>query len=296
MEFVTKYYGILRDFDFDKININSFKKLVESGIFDEHELSDVYKNDEENFVLDTDIREFFDFFIYNKKEYYLKKEIYAEMIYVKNWLLETFNNVSYFTEEIEVLLISEFLLENKLIILEENYKKYFNKIKDKQFYPLFKNETLNSDSYENWEEYFISDIVDNENYKSVANFLNGKSDFLNKEIANQWNEYFVISKISDFCEKKKNLLLNIKDTSVEKNLNNIHLSFQISLFEEILNIKDWSELSATKKGLIISQLLGKNKDNIKKIYLEFDKIKSDVSEKYLEDRNKASELIKKLLG
>ena len=117
MEFVTKYYGILRDFDFDKININSFKKLVEIGIFDEHELSDVYKNDEENFVLDTDIRDFFDFFIYNKKEYYLKKEIYAEMIYVKNWQLETFNNVSYFTEEIEVLLISEFLLENKLKIV-----------------------------------------------------------------------------------------------------------------------------------------------------------------------------------
>ena len=83
---------------------------------------------------------------------------------------------------------------------------------------------------------------------------------------------------------------------MEKQINNIDLSFQISLLEEITKLQDWSEISATKKGEIVSRLLGKNKDNIKKIYLELEKNKSAASNKILQDIDKASELIKKLLG
>lgn len=295
MEFNTKYYRKLENFDFEKINKNSFQKLIDEGIFDEFELSKTYKNDEDYFINDNDIMGFGDFYIFNRKEYHLKKDIYAEMIYVKNWYFEAFNSVDVLIEEIEVLVVSEFQLENKLKILEENFKKYFNQINDKQYYPLFKDGTLTS-GYESWEQYFISDIEENENYTSVTKFLKGEYNFLNPEIENQWNDYLVFSKISDYCEKKKNSLLNIKENNLANKNSNIDLSFQISLLEEIINLKNWSEITATKKGEILTNLLGKNKDNIKKIYLEFDKKTSEISNKTLKDREKASELIKKLLG
>lgn len=295
MEFKAKYYGILKGFDFENVNINSFNTLVCSGIFNEYELSQGNINENDYFLSDKDIMTFGDFFIQNRKEYHLKDEVLLEMIYVKNWILEAFNSVETITEEIEVLITSEFQLENKLKILEENFKKYFNEIGDKNYYSLFKNGTLTG-GYETWEQYFISHIVDEPNYQIIAKFLNGENKFLDKEIENKWNDYFIVSKISDYCEKKKNILLNIKENTLEKQINNIDLSFQISLLEEIINLKDWSEISATKKGEIVSNLLGKNKDNIKKTYLEFNKKNSTVSDKLLEDRNKASELIKKLLG
>jgi hypothetical protein len=61
-------------------------------------------------------------------------------------------------------------------------------------------------------------------------------------------------------------------------------------------MKDWSSISATKKGEILSHLFGKNKDNIKKIYLELDKKSSKNSDKLLNDRKRADEIVKKLLG
>ncbi len=295
MEFKAKYYGILKGFDFENVNINSFNTLVCSGIFNEYELSQGNINENDYFLSDKDIMTFGDFFIQNRKEYHLKDEVLLEMIYVKNWILEAFNSVETITEEIEVLITSEFQLENKLKILEENFKKYFNEIGDKNYYSLFKNGTLTG-GCETWEQYFISHIVDEPNYQIIAKFLNGENKFLDNEIENKWNDYFIVSKISDYCEKKKNLLLNIKENTLEKQINNIDLSFQISLLEEIINLKDWSEISATKKGEIVSNLLGKNKDNIKKTYLEFDKKNSAVSDKLLQDRSKASELIKRLLG
>lgn len=216
MEFVTKYFGKLKGFNFEKINKESFLTLISSGIFDEYELTSTYKNDDDYFTLDSDTMEFGDFFIFNRKEYHLKKEIIFEMIYVKNWCLETFENANYITNEIETLVISEFQLENKLRILEENYKKYFDQITDKKYYGLYKNESF-TDGYENWKQYIISDIIDNENYKSAAKFLNRDSTFFSDEIESQWNDYFVFSKISDYCEEKRNLLLGFKETNLFEN-------------------------------------------------------------------------------
>lgn len=302
MEFETKYFRCLKDFDFDKININSFNTLASSGIFDEYELSKTYKNEEDYFKSDSDFMCFGDFFIQNRKEYHLKKEVYTEMIYVKNWYLESFNIVEEITNEIEVLISSELQLEEKLKIIEENYKKYFNQITDKIYYPLFKNETYTC-GYSKWEQYFISYIVDNDNYNSVKKFLKGDNDFLDNEINIQWTEYFVVSRLSDYCEEKKNSLLNIKENILEKRTNNIDLSFQLAIIEEIMKINNWEEISPEKKGQILTHLLGKNDDNIRKYYVELNRKSTDIKSKfydkfgkYQSDKLKAEQMVKNLLG
>lgn len=302
MEFTKKHYGILKKFDFDNININTFKTLISSGVFIEHELSECYKYDEDYFTSDSDIMEFGDFFIQNRKEYHLKKDIYTEMVHLKEFIFK-FGNIEHLTEKIEVMVVSEFLLENKLKILEENFKKYFNQIEDKQYYSLYKNQTPTG-GYESWEEYFISDIVDNENYISVVKFLKGDSKFLNNEIENQWNDYFVFSKISDYCEQKRKELLNIKTENILENKSkNIDLSFQLAIIESIMKIENWEGISANKKGKILTHLLGKHVDNIKDYYLELDKKTSnsngkffDKSGKYQTDKLKAEKIITELLG
>lgn len=112
-----------------------------------------------------------------------------------------------------------------------------------------------------------------------------------KEISSIWVKYYTIKAQIDFCKEQINKLKNTKQKS-----GLVDTSLQVFLLEEIINIKDWSSISATKKGEILSHLLGKNKDNIKKIYLEFDKKSSENSEKFLNDRKQADEIIKKLLG
>ena len=106
-----------------------------------------------------------------------------------------------------------------------------------------------------------------------------------------WIKYYTIRTQIDFCKEQINKLKN-----VENKPSSIDTSLQIFLLEEIINLKDWSSISATKKGEILTHLLGKNKDNIKKIYLELDKKSSENSEKLLNDRKKADEIIKRLLG
>lgn len=294
MEFETKYYGILKEFNFDKINIDSFKILLSQNIFDEKKLSKCYENDEDYFAQYHYTMEFGDFFIHNRKEYHLKKDIYSEMIYVKNWHLEAFNEVSVLTDEIEIKIASEFNLENKLNILEENFKKYFGQIKNKNYYSLFKNE-ISTNGYDSWKQYFISDITDNENFKSITKFLNGDYKFLNNEIENQWNDYFIFSKISDYCENKKNSLLNITPNIIQKNKNSNHLSYKMAVIEyiEILKVKDeWNELTNPQKGRILGLFLDHHWDNIRKYY---DELEHTLPAKKEKDRIQAENDIKEIL-
>ena len=291
----TKYFRNFKKFNFDEINKKLFETLIVREIFVMDESSSLYHEDDESFITDDTILPFHNCYIYNGNEYKINKEVYEEMIYVKNWILKAFYTVEVITDEIELLIASKFQLEDKLIVLEDNFKQYFNEIRDKQYYPLFK-DGVSIRGYESWEQYFICEMEDNEDHECVCKFLKGEDEFINTEIENQWNDYFVFAEISDYCKTKKNILLNITENAMETKKTNIDLSFQISLLEEIINLKNWDEITATKKGEILNSLLGKNKDNIKKVYLDFDKKTSEISDKILKDRTKASDLIKKILG
>lgn len=304
MDFKPKYFGALKNFDFENINKDNFEFIIASGVFEEFDLSSDYQNDKDYFTSENDIMSFGYFFIHNRKQYEIKKDIIHDIIYVQNWYLNAFamSDVDAITNQIDVLVLSELNLESKLNLLESEYKKYFNKISNKELYPLFHNNTY-SNGYKNWENYLYDEIIEDEKFDIIVSFLQGIYDFLPAEIYNKWVQYFIFSKISNHIEKNKNSLLNIKPKTMEETPNNstknIDLNYQLALIEEIVNLENqnkWKDLSTLKKGKVLSLLLGKNKDNISKYYQFIDKPLSEIPEKILADRLKATNEINEILG
>ena len=306
----TKYFGILKNFDFEKINKYSFQILIDKGIFDESELSEGYRSETDYFgiELEDNISSFNDFFLFNRKEYNLKREVVSEMINLRNFHLVGFFKPQPIIKEIEILIEAELNIEDKIEVITNNYKLYFDMITEKEYYPLYKN-NIKTNGYNTWEEYFWDEIVGLQKYASIVNYFKGDYDnFIPEPIKSNWTEYYIFSQISNYCEEKKNLLLNIrpeKMQNIETPANKIELSFQISLIEEIRNIDRniWEELSSTKKGKLLSLLIGKNADNIRNIYYELEKKPSDKSgkysnenSKYSKDRINAQSIVKNILG
>lgn len=86
--------------------------------------------------------------------------------------------------------------------------------------------------------------------------------------------------------------ISIKSESIKS----LDTSLQVLLFEELMTINNWEQISSNKKGKILSLLLSKNDSNVKKVYLELEKNPSKNTIKFLEDRKKASEILKEILG
>lgn len=225
----NRFYGILKSFDFNTINRESFPVLLNSGIFDELELSNCFKSNGDYFgiELNNDTWSFGDFFLFKGKEYYLKKEIYTEMVFRKNWTLKSFSNVNFITNQIEVLIENELIPKNKIQIIDDNFKLYFNQIKNKEYYSLFKNQTETND-YKCWEEYFIDEIVEKQNFEFLVNFLQGNNDYIPSEIKQQWEDYFLVSEISDYCNLKITAILSKQKSGINKKSNIKDLSEPIN--------------------------------------------------------------------
>ncbi|MBF6641809.1 hypothetical protein IVB69_09995 [Flavobacterium sp. J49] len=297
----TKYYRILKGFDFENIIKNTFEVLIESGIFEEQELSDSQKNDDDFFINDDDVMTFGDFFIHNRKAYYLKKNVLWEMIYVKNWQLNAFfdSDIEHATDEIALLIEAEFKQEDKIKLIEDSYKKYFSLIEDKQYYALYKNKTK-TNGYASWEEYFLDEILGHERYEYISEFLKGEVKFLPAALDKNWTDYFIFSGISDFCEKKKNELLNKPSTMSEENKEKKRdMSFRLSLFEVILSSNKFANATANKKGELLTHLFGDHPDNIKHYYLQVEKKQNGKFKeggKWAKEQAEAEEIVKKILG
>lgn len=216
----NRFYGVLKSFDFNTINRESFPVLLNSGIFNELELSNCYKSSDNYFgiELDNDTWSFGDFFLFKGKEYYLKKEIYTEMVFRKNWTLKSFSNVNFITNQIEVSIENELIPKNKIQIIDDNFKLYFNQIRNKEYYSLFKNQTETND-YKCWEEYFIDEIVEKQNFDFLVNFLKGNNDYIPSEIKQQWEDYFLVSEISDYCNLKITAILCTEESGINEKPN-----------------------------------------------------------------------------
>lgn len=297
----TKYFRALKEFDFESINKNTFEVLIESGIFDEKELSDSHKNNDDSFVNEDDIFRFGDFFIHNRKAYYLKKEVLSEMIYVKNWQLNAFfdTDIEHANDEIVQLIEAEFKQEDKIKVIEDCYKKYFSRIEDKQYFALYKSNSKTF-GYNSWEEYFLDEIIGNERYEYISKFLKGEDKFLPAGLDKNWTDYFIFSGISDFCEKKKNELLNKPSTMSEENKEKKRdMSFRLSLFEIILSSNKFAEANPTQKGNLLTHLFGDHHTNIRDYYLEVEKKQNGKFKeggKWAKEQLEAEEIVKKILG
>lgn len=273
----------VKKFKLEELVLSNIDNLVLQNVFIEDEI--LIDN------LKTDSIEFDTMITLGAKEYYINPDI----------LKEIFNSIRFFVEVVatdtqfdlnKILTNLEGRIENieKIKYLEKKHKELYSQVKNESEYLVYA-EIKEFNGFANWQE-LIFDCLSGE-ITFIKKYLT--SDFemsdVPKEIFNIWVKYYTIKTQIDFCKEQIDKLKNTKQKS-----SFVDTSLQVFLLEEIINIKDWSSISATKKGEILSHLLGKNKDNIKKIYLELDKKSSENSEKLLNDRKQADEIIKKLLG
>lgn len=225
------------------------------------------------------------------KEYYINQDILKEIYTSIRFFVEVVATDTEFDLN-KILTNIESRIENieKIKYLEKKHKDLYSQVKNESEYLVYA-EIKEFNGFANWEELII-ECLNGEN-AFIQKYLTSDIEIsdIPKDIFDMWIKYYTIRIQIDFCKEQINKLKNVENKS-----SSIDTSLQIFLLEEIINLKDWSSISATKKGEILTHLLGKNKDNIKKIYLELDKKSSENSEKLLNDRKKADEIIKKLLG
>jgi hypothetical protein len=299
-----KYFGILKGFDFNKIDKYSFAILIDSGIFIESELSKYNEGNYEG-LEEYQNNGFCDYFIFNKKGYYLKRDVLIEMIEFREQYLQSFAELDPIYYKIDEVITKAFFLEEKINALKVKYDAFLKGVKDLRLYNLYKNGS-EINGYESWYEFFEEQIIDNRNFDSIALYLKGVDRYLPKKLEEDWNSYYTFLKISEYCEKKKNVLLNIKIPNMSETNNEINdkkrdMSFRLSLFEELMiNSSKWADANATQKGNILTHMFGDHYTNIRDYYLETEKTlhnsKFKNGSKWSKEHDEAKEIIKKILG
>lgn len=273
----------VKKFKLEELILSNIDNLVLHNVFIEDEiLIDNVK---------TDSIEFDTMITLGAKEYHINQDILKEIYTSIRFFVEVVATDTEFDLN-KILTNLEGRIESveKIKYLEKKHKDLYSQVKNEPEYLVYA-EIKEFNGFENWEELIIESL--NGEVDFIQKYLTSDIEMSDvpKEILSIWVKYYTIKAQIDFCKEQINKLKNTKQKS-----GLVDTSLQIFLLEEIINIKDWSSISATKKGEILSHLLGKNKDNIKKIYLELEKKISENSEKLLSDRKQADEIIKKLLG
>ena len=273
----------VKKFKLEELILSNIENLVLQNVFVEDEI----------FIdnVKTDSIEFDTMITLGSKEYHINQDILKEIYTSIRFFVEVVATDTEFDLN-KILTNLEGRIESveKIKYLEKKHKDLYSQVKNEPEYLVYA-EIKEFNGFENWEE-LIFDCLNGE-ITFIEKYLTSDIEMSDvpKEILSIWVKYYNIKAQIDFCKEQINKLKNTKQKS-----GLVDTSLQIFLLEEIINIKDWSSISATKKGEILSHLLGKNKDNIKKIYLELEKKISENSEKLLSDRKQADEIIKKLLG
>lgn len=306
-----KYFGILKGFDFDNINKETFPLLIERGIFNEVELSECYQSKEGYFgiELQSQNEKINDFFLYNRKEYHLKKEVYFEMIKRQIERFDLTWNMCSFDYEIEPKLNNIFSDDEKIKTLNEINKKIYGDLTNEIFYYEYSLQ-LEKKEINQFLAFLIDEIelspTKSENpYGFIAEYLKGEkkgevsSDsweyYFPEVTAKIWEECYLYDKAKEYLEEKKNIILNKEITTMVKK-NELTAFQQVLLLEKVVSEKDWANFSSNKKAQIVSVLIGKNVDNIKKAYYKTEKGSSNLTEATKQDIHKIDELYSNLIG
>jgi hypothetical protein len=192
------YFGILPNLDFDKIGINDLDILVEHKVFYSRKLSELYKNEDDYFLEDTDKMGFGNFFIQNRKEYHLRDEVYAEMYFLDTEKIKTQSELPYHINKIEYELNSEQNVGAKFYILEKYYKIYQSKIKNLELFGLYQN--INSScGCNDFYEYYVADLDEVEGYEGIFDYLRGLDRFYNLETLKEWENMYLVREVCQFC-------------------------------------------------------------------------------------------------
>ena len=225
---ITKYYGILKDFDFNNINKDTFYKLINAGIFDAHELSECYLSETDYFGIETSSHktEFYTLFFFNKKEYILKNDLKIELIKEQVKKFELAWLLSNFEEYVNEQMLNTLNINQKESILDKIYKEQLAFLKDKTFYLEYQ-EIKNEGNTSKWFEYLDDELefgkhkVENDlKHGFIINYLKGESDskyIFPKEICEIWKSCYLFDKTKTYLETKKNKLLGIENIDIKYN-------------------------------------------------------------------------------
>ncbi|MCL9804912.1 hypothetical protein NAT51_05235 [Flavobacterium amniphilum] len=273
----------VKKFKPEELELSNIENLVLKNVFIEDEsLTD---NEKTNSI------EFDTLITLESKEYSINQDILKEIyISIRFFVEVVVTNLEFDLNKILTNLQGRIENDDKIKYLEKKHKDLYSQVKNESEYLVYA-EIKEFNGFENWQELIFDCLSGESTFIQKYLTLDFEISDIPKDILSMWTKYYTIKSQIDFCKEEINTL---KDTKQKSNF--VDTSLQIFLLEEIINMKDWSSISATKKGEILSYLLGKNKDNIKKIYLELDKKSSQNSDKLLNDRKKADEIIKKLLG
>jgi hypothetical protein len=195
--------------------------------------------------------------------------------------------------------------EDKISLLKSNLKNLWKQDEHSGIFLMFmgKKENLND---QDWKDNTIELFVQIPNLLTC--YLKGElmEYYTSKLIENdgvdeliiEWLYFSKIRNLIKFCEDQILLIENISSDKINSSL--LDTSQMILLLEKIISDNNWSDYSATKKGQIVSILIDKNADNIKKKYLELDKKTNDQNRKKVEKINKdilkVDNLYKDILG
>ena len=212
------------------------------------------------------------------------------LIYDKSSYNDTLKKISLKCEELENFVhlasIIPYILDNINSLSD-------SKIADKALTHIFKITDYNYelDNNDNLCE-IVENYLENLNSAITENNLHDLTFFFDLYQINMINNLS-----SAFLSKGKRNGNSIEFISTKsESIKLLDTSIQVLLFEELMKTKNWELISSTKKGKILSLLFGKNDSNVKKVYLELEKRKSQNTNKFISDREKASEIIKEILG
>lgn len=229
---------------------------------------------------------------FNKVEYKINEELLKEIYFTLEYAIINIEGTDEWDEnEIEIELAGIIENEEKLKYLQNKHFALISTVKREPEYLVFIGKK-EFNGYSSWEEMIMDNIsYDNE---IIIDYLTNDFKIGKKNIYVTWLNYYRIKSLSDYCLSK---IEKIKQPlTKENNIPKLDTSKQVLLIEYIRNIGNWDDLSANKKGLILHYLLGKNKDNIKDIYLMYDKKSSNQTSKFVSDQKFIEELIKSILG
>lgn len=278
----NQYKYISKPYTFDElVNGNPIFKVYCNFFNDLYEWEQEQNYSKDSIFINTDHLEL----IFNEFLNFISLLMYDKLNYN-----DTLKKLILKSEELESF---KYLLIIIPYILDNNHLLYDSKIAEKANNLIFKNTNSNSKV----------DINDSFS-KVIKKYHKNLEATLTKENIHDLIYFFDLHQINMINGLSTALLSKgkRKENSIEfistksESIKSLDTSLQVMLFEQIMKIENWELISSSKKGQLLSLLMGKNDSNIKKVYLELGKKKSQNTNKFLGDREKACEIIKEILG
>ena len=227
--YTFKYFGILKDFDIQKINRDTFPKLIVSNIFEIKNLSDCYKSEEDYFGMELDDFnwQIDDFYLYYNKEYHLKEVVLEDMFDYCEFICEPLDEHEEKILDLELNLNMQASHYSAIKYLKTEIILIHKSMKDSQYYLLYANGRETRD-YTSWFNFFSSEQIDCDVFTFVFKYLKGDHDFVPTFIKEIWIDYYFVKNLTKYCQDKIHQIERISgikevDVLIENEITNVKL-------------------------------------------------------------------------